>query len=169
MVLGKRVLIGLVAGALIASAAQAQSVRLLGDYSDWSAYTASEGAGKVCFVLSQPEDVRPEPQGYDEAYLYLTHRPSEGVRSEFNLIAGYDFAPESEPTLSIDGQTYPLFAESDSAWLDDPAQGDTVAGRMRAGATLTVTGTSAQGTEVVQTFSLSGVTAASRAIDQECG
>lgn len=169
MVLERFFIVGLTVLALAVPPAQAQSVRLLGDYSDWSAYTASEGAGKQCFVLSQPQDARPEPEGYSQAYLYLTHRPSEGVRNEFNLIAGYEFAPESAPTLSIDGQTYELFAEADSAWLDDPAQTETVAGRMRAGATLTVTGTSAQGTEVVQTFSLSGVTAASRAIDQECG
>lgn len=154
--------------AICAQAAQAQSVRLLGDYRDWSAYTTSDGAGKLCFVLSKPQDVRPTPDGYTESYLYLTHRPAESVRNELNFVAGYALAPNTPATVKIGSQTYELFVEADAAWLDDPAQSENVAGSMRAGSTLTIEGTSAQGEVIVQTFSLSGVTAASRAIDREC-
>ena len=160
--------LSLAAVAICAQAAQAQSVRLLGDYRDWAAYTTSEGAGKLCFLLSKPQDVRPTPDGYTESYLYLTHRPGESVRNEFNFVAGYAFAPETPATVKIGAQAYELFVEADAAWLDDPAQSDNVAGSMRAGSTLTIEGTSAQGEVIVQTFSLSGVTAASRAIDREC-
>ncbi|RYG11977.1 MAG: hypothetical protein EON92_09365, partial [Burkholderiales bacterium] len=59
--------------------ATAQSVRSLGEFRDWSAYSATEGTGPVCFALSKPTDVSPTPDGYTEAYLYLTHRPSEAV------------------------------------------------------------------------------------------
>lgn len=153
---------------LITSSVQAQSVRLLGDFRDWSAYTTSEGASKLCFVLSKPKDVRPKPDGYSDAYLYLTHRPAESVRYEFNFVAGYGFAPETPAVVSIGGRSYDLFVEADAAWLDDPAQSDNIAGSMRAGSTLTVEGTTAQGVQVLQTFSLSGITAASRAMDREC-
>jgi len=156
------------AGLAVFSPAQAQSVRLLGDYSDWSAYATSEGASKLCFVLSKPKDVRPTPDGYDEGYLYLTHRPGENIKNEFNFVAGYSFAPETPAVVKIGGNAYDLFVEADAAWLDNPAEADTVAGQMRAGSTLVIEATTDQGVAVAQTFSLSGVTAASRAIDSEC-
>jgi invasion protein IalB len=154
--------------ALAATAAQAQSVRLLGDFRDWSAYTASEGAGKLCFVMTQPEETDPTPDGYADAYLYLTHRVGDGVHNELNLIAGYAFAPDTPAEATIGGQTYQLFTEDDAAWLEDVTLTETVAGRMRAGTTMTIEGTTERGIKIRQTFSLSGVTAASRAIDAEC-
>jgi Invasion associated locus B (IalB) protein len=154
--------------ALSAVPSAAQSVRLLGDFRDWSAYTTSEGAGKLCFVLSKPKEVSPTPDGYSEAYLYLTHRPAENVHNELNFVAGYGFAPETPATISIGGQSYPLFVEADAAWLEDPAVSDNIAGQMRAGSSVTIEGTTAQGIKITEVFSLSGITAASRAIDAEC-
>lgn len=153
---------------LSVSAVQAQTVRLLGDFRDWSAYSARDSAGQLCFVLSKPKDVRPSPDGYTQSYLYLTHRPAEGVRYEFNFVAGYTLAPERSPQVRIGGQSFELFADAGAAWLDNTALSGDVAGSMRAGSSMTVSVVAADGTEVTETFSLSGVTAASRAIDQEC-
>lgn len=152
----------------LAVPALAQSVQLLGDFRSWSAYATSDGAGKICFVLSKPTSVTPEPDSYTQAYLYLTHRPADNIRNELNLVAGYDFAPGSNATLMIGGQSYDLFTNGDAAWLQDPGQSQNVAGAMRAGSSLTIDGTAAGGAAVKETFSLSGVTAASRAIDDEC-
>jgi hypothetical protein len=146
-------------------AAQAQSVRLIGDYRDWSAYSASEGAGALCFAMSKPTQVTPIPDGYTAGYLYLTNRPGEGIRNEFNLVAGFNFAPDSQATVTVSGQSFELFTENDAAWLLDPARGDSLATAIRAGSTLTVDGTSDRGIRVTQVFSLSGATAASRAIE----
>lgn len=145
--------------------AAAQSVRALGDFRDWSAYSATEGTGAVCFALSKPTEVAPTPDGYTQAYLYLTHRPSEGVANEMNLVAGFNFAPDTPATLSVSGVSYDLFTEGDAAWLLDPGRNDDLAGSIRAGSTLTIEGTSDKGIRVVETFSLSGATAASRAIE----
>ncbi len=145
--------------------ASAQSVRSLGDFRDWAAYSASEGAGSVCFALSKPHEVTPTPDGYTEAFLYLTHRPAESVRNEINLVAGFNFAPDTPATLTISGQSFDLFTEGDAAWLLDPARNDDLAGSIRAGSTLTIEGTSDKGIRVVESFSLSGATAASRAIE----
>lgn len=150
---------------LVAAPALAQSVRSLGDFRDWSAYSASEGTGPVCFAMSKPTDVSPTPDGYSQAYLYLTHRPSEAVRNEVNLVAGFSFAPDTPATLSVSGQSYDLFTQGDAAWLLDPSRSDDLAGSIRAGSTLTIEGTTERGIRVVETFSLSGATAASRAIE----
>jgi hypothetical protein len=146
----------------------AQSVRLIGDYRDWSAYSATEGTGAICFALSIPKEVTPTPEGFTQAYLYLTNRPSEGVASEFNLVAGFPFQPGAAATVTVGGQVFDLFTENDSAWLMDPAKGSGLAGAIRAGSTLTVDGVSAAGVAVTQIFSLSGATAAQRAIEGGC-
>lgn len=143
----------------------AQSVRSLGDFRDWSAYSATDGAGQVCFALSKPTDVAPLPDGYTQGYLYLTQRPSEGVSNEINLVAGFNFAPDTPATLSVSGVSYDLFTEGDAAWLLDPTRNDDLAGSIRAGSTLTIEGTTDKGIRVVETFSLSGATAASRAME----
>jgi hypothetical protein len=147
-----------------AGPAAAQSVQSLGEFRDWSAYTAAEGTGMVCFAMSKPTDVSPPVDGYTQAYLYLTNRPAEGVNNEINLVAGFDFAPDQPATLTISGKSFALFTQKDAAWLLEPSQNDDLAGAMRAGSSLTIEGTTDKGILVTQTFSLSGATAASRAL-----
>ena len=148
--------------------AQAQSARVLGDFRDWSSYAADDGSGTVCFAMTKPKTTEPTPEGYAEAYLYITNRPGEDVANEFNVVAGYIFQTGSMAVASVGGQDFPLFTQNDAAWLDDSAQSANLAAAIRAGSTVTVTGTSAAGTEIVQTYSLSGATAAQQAIGAEC-
>ena len=148
--------------------ALAQSVTAIGDFKDWSAYSASEGAGAVCFAMSKPTTIDPQPDGYTQAYLYLTHRPAENVSNELNLVAGFEFAPDQPATLSVGGKSFELFTQKDAAWLLDASKNDDLAGAMRAGQSVVVQGTSDKGILVSETFSLSGATAASKAIDAGC-
>lgn len=152
------------AALLCAAPALAQSVQSLGDFRDWSAYSAAEGTGIVCFAMSKPTNVAPAVDGYTQAYLYLTHRPAEGLNNEFNLVAGFDFAPDQPAAVRIGSRSFPLFTQKDAAWLLDAGQSADLAGAMRAGSTLIIEGTTDKGIMVTQTFSLSGATAASRAI-----
>jgi hypothetical protein len=151
-----------------AGAAEAQSVQLIGTFKEWSAYSASEGAGAVCFAMSKPSTVDPSPDGYTQAYLYLTHRPSENVSNELNLVAGFDFAPDQPATLSVGGKDFELFTQKDAAWLLDATQNKALAGALRSGTSVVIQGTTDKGINVTETFSLSGATAASRAIDGGC-
>ena len=149
----------------LSGAAMAQSVKLLGEFRDWTAYTATESTGPVCFALSKPTEVSPSPDEFTEAWLYLTNRPSESVRNELNLVAGFMFAPDTPATATVSGQTFELFTDKDAAWLLDPNQTDNLAGALRAGSSVVIEGTSDKGIRIVETFSLSGATAASRAIE----
>lgn len=146
----------------------AQSVQVLGDFRDWSAFTANDGSGPICFAMSKPKEVSPSPDGYTQAYVYITHRTSEGSRAEFNLIAGFEFAPDSVATATIGGNVYDLYVNADAAWLADPSEGRTFASNLRSGSRLVIEGSSALGIRITQTYSLSGATAASRSIDAAC-
>jgi hypothetical protein len=150
--------------AFAATPAAAQSVQALGEFRDWAAYSASEGAGQVCFAMSKPTEVEPPVDGYTQGYLYLTNRPAEGISNEINLVAGFDFAPDQPAKLTVSGKSFDLFTQKDAAWLLDSTQNDDLAGALRAGSTVVIEGTTDKGILVTQTFSLSGATAASRAI-----
>jgi hypothetical protein len=154
---------------MLAGAAMAQSVKLLGEFRDWTAYTATESTGPVCFALSKPTEVTPSPDDFTEAWLYLTNRPSESVRNELNVVAGFIFAADTPATATISGQTFELFTDKDAAWLLDPNQNDNLAGALRAGSSVVIEGTSDKGIRITETFSLSGATAASRAIESCTG
>jgi hypothetical protein len=152
----------------VMSPALGQSVRILGEHNAWSAYATTENAGQICFVLSRPTATEPVPAEFADAYFYITHRPAQGIRSEINLVAGYQFAPESFATLTVGSQSFELFTEGDAAWMADPAQSANAVQAIRAGSIMSVTGTSADGQSVRQTFSLSGATAAGRSMDGAC-
>jgi len=89
--------------------AMAQSARVLGDFRDWSSYAADDGSGTMCFAMTKPKTTQPTPDGYGEAYLYITNRPGEDVSGEFNVVAGYTFQTGSMATVSIGGQNFALF------------------------------------------------------------
>lgn len=161
-------LIALLAVSTLTTTASAQQVRLLNESRAWSSYGANDGAGKVCFAMSKPQSVSPTPDGYTQAYLYITNRPAENVASEFNLVAGFTFQPDSVATVSVGGQSFNLFTQNDAAWLDDAAQSATLASAIRAGSSLTVEGTTAAGIKVTQTYSLAGATAAQQSIEGDC-
>lgn len=146
----------------------AQAVKLIGEFRDWATYSATDAAGPVCFAMTKSSNIDPVPDGFTEAYLYLTHRPTESVRNELNIVAGFTFAPDTPATADVGGQTFQLFTEKDAAWLAEPSQNDNLAGAIRAGSSLVIEGTSDKGIKVVETFSLSGATAASRAVEGNC-
>jgi len=158
----------LVASLALTATAEAQQVRVLGEHRAWTSYAASDGAGQVCFAMTKPQSVSPTPEGYSQAYIYITNRPSENVTTEFNLVSGFTFQPDSAATLTVDGRSFNLFTQNDAAWLDDATQAANVASAIRAGSSMSVEGTTSAGIRVTQTYSLSGATAAQQSIDGGC-
>lgn len=152
----------------LATPALAQSARVLGDFRDWSSYAADDGSGTICFAMSRPKTTEPTPTGLGDAYLYVSDRPAESVAGEFNVVAGYTFQTGSRATASVGGEEFALFTQGDAAWLDDAGQAANLAAAIRAGSTLVITGTAADGTAITQSYSLSGATAAQQAVGAEC-
>ncbi|MGB3335708.1 MAG: invasion associated locus B family protein [Devosia sp.] len=162
------VALALLATVLLSTTASAQQVRLLGEHRAWSSYAANDASGEVCFAMTKPESVAPTPDGYSQAYIYITNRPSESVTTEFNLVAGFAFQPDSKATISVGGEVFNLFTQNDAAWLDDAGQATALASAIRAGSSMVVEGTTAAGIKVTQNYSLSGATAAQQSIGSGC-
>lgn len=165
----RRLSIVLAATALAATAlpAMAQSVRVLSEHNAWTAYATTENSGQICFVLSRPTATEPDA-GATEAYFYITHRPDRGVRSEINIVTGYGFDAQGTASLIVGSQSFELYTQDDAAWLADTSQASSAIQAIRGGSTMVVEGTRADGSTVRQTFSLSGATAATNAIDGTC-
>jgi hypothetical protein len=153
-----------------ATGAAAQSSTPFATFKQWNAYTHTDNEGKVCYIASQPQDSKYSAtiSSRDPAFFLVTTRPAANTRNEASIIIGYPFKRESKVTVDIDGQKFSLFTQADGAWMEDPTQETALIAAMQSGSKMTVSSTSLRGTEVVDTYSLAGVTAALQAVAKEC-
>ncbi len=138
----------------------------LGTFGDWEAYRdAREG---FCYAGSKPQKSEGKYTQRGDVFVLVTHRPKEKSYNVVSFDAGYVFKDGSEATATVGAQSFALFGQGEQAWTRD-GNGDTqLVKAMRAGAILVVKGTSARGTATVDTYSLTGVSAALDAIDKAC-
>ncbi len=175
------------AGAALAVApAHAQvNPELLGTFKAWEAYTYKEGKSAVCFMLGRPKSTAAFRNGKSiknvkrgDIYILVTHRPAQNSVNVVSINAGYPYKLGSKVKIRVDKKkAYQMFTADDKA-LKEGAANDTAWARddtdqalvkaMRAGNRLRVTGTSRRGTETRDTYSLSGFTAAHKAINKAC-
>jgi invasion protein IalB len=150
-----------------ASGAQPQ---LLGQYGDWGAYTATPAGKKICFALARPSSSQTNPANRprDPAYMFVSSRPSEKVRDEVSIIIGYGFKPNADATIDLSGTNYAMYTQNDGAWIKNAAEETRLVDAMRKGSDLQVKGTSARGTQSVDTYSLKGIAQALDRMAQEC-
>ncbi len=154
-----------------AHTAQAQSKpRQIGTTSGkWTAYVLVENGQKVCYMVSQPVKTQGNYSRRGDIYALITHRPSENTKNVFSYITGYKYKSGSKVTVRVNGKTFDLFTQDDTAWTPDPESDRKLAEAIRAGSTMVVKGTSSRGTLTTDTFSLSGSSDAYRKISKECG
>lgn len=143
---------------------------LLGQFGDWGAYTATPGGKKVCFALAKPTSSQTNPPNRprDQAYMFVSSRPSEKVKDEISVVIGYGFKPNTDANLEIGGNQYMMYTQNDGAWIKNAAEEIRLVDAMRKGADLTVKGTSARGTATIDVFSLKGLSQALDRVGQEC-
>ncbi len=157
------------AAAKPAAAAGAQP-KLLGQYAEWGAYTASPGGKKVCFAISKPtsSETNPPNRPRNPIYIFISTRPEDKVTNEVSIISGYPFKPGSEASAQIGSTTFALYTQQDGAWIKNAAEEAQMVDAMRAGDTAIVKGGSAKGTQTTDTYTLKGVSQALDRIAQEC-
>ncbi len=146
-----------------------QTPKLLGEHRDWDAYAFTEKkAGKTCFMTSVPVHKEPKQVKHGDIYVMVTHRPKAKIRNEVSINVGFPFRPGSEVTVGIAKKTYKMYTSVDSAWGYDAKDDARLVKAMKAGHDMIVRGTSKRGTRVTYRFSLSGFTAAHKAIGRSC-
>lgn len=157
------------AAALVAAAAPACAQDVLGNFDAWTAFTDGTGKAKVCYVASQPIKEQGKYSERGDTFILVTHRPAEKTRDTVEVRAGYSYKEDSEVSLAIDGRSHSLFTSGGSAWARSQAEDSALAKAMIRGSRMIIKGTSSRGTLTTDTYSLSGFTAAYRAIGKACG
>jgi invasion associated locus B (IalB) protein len=144
--------------------------KLLGQYADWGAYTASPGGKKVCFAISKPtsSETNPPNRPRNPIYMFISTRPADKVTNEVSIIIGYPFKPGSDASAQIGSTTFALYTQQDGAWIKNAAEEAQMVDAMRAGDTVIVKGESAKGTQTTDTFTLKGASQALDRVAQEC-
>ncbi len=144
--------------------------KLLGQYGDWGAYTASPGGKKICFALAKPasSETTPPNRPRNPSYMFIATRPADKVTNEVSIIIGYPFKPGTDATADVGSTDYALYTQQDGAWIKNAAEEARMVDAMRSGQTAVVKGTSAKGTQSTDTFSLKGLAQALDRTGQEC-
>ncbi|MGF7160960.1 hypothetical protein FHS85_002591 [Rhodoligotrophos appendicifer] len=168
IVLSLAALLMIPAGSHDAEAQTQAEPKLLGDFNDWAAYMYNSGKGKVCYMVAKPSSSEPKAVKRDPIFLLVTHRTAEKVKNEVSTIIGYPFKKGEPAVVTIDNTKYEMFTNGDGGWFDSSTKDSQVLNAMKAGQRLTVVGQSWRGTETTDNYSLAGVTAASKAIDDAC-
>jgi invasion protein IalB len=153
----------------VAAAGGAQP-KLLGQYGEWGAYTASPGGKKVCFAIAKPTSSETVPPGRprNPSYMFISTRPAEKVTNEVSIVIGYPFKPGSEATAAVGSTNFALYTQQDGAWIKNATEEAQMLDAMRGGQSAVVKGVSAKGTQSTDTFSLKGLAQALDRTGQEC-
>lgn len=151
-----------------ATAASAQDVTVIGTHGVWTAYSYKEDSGIVCYMASEPTKAEGNYTRRGDVFALVTHRPSEDSLDVVSIVAGYAYKENSDVSVQIGSANYDMFTHGERAWNRDEATDKTMVKAMIRGSKLTVKGTSGRGTLTTDTYSLSGFTAAHKAITAAC-
>ena len=160
----KSLIAGLLLTVIFPTAALAQEPTRIKQHNAWGAYTYAGTSGKICYVLSIPEQKEPSDRDHGDVFFMVARHPGQQGNLEPQFKVGYPFKEASKVTLSIDGKSFSMYTQGDSAWIENAAQEPDVISAMRAGSSMSLSGQSRRGTQTKYTYSLSGVTASLKEI-----
>jgi hypothetical protein len=156
--------------ALAPAAATAQQATELGTFNAWTAWKGTDASGEICYISGQPRSSEPAGVNRGPIHFLIIHRKGMGTTNEVQTLVGYPLnTTDADASAAIDGRAYPMVVEGEAAWLASTGDEPAFVAAFRAGTSLTVRGTSTRGTDTVDTYSLSGSSAAMDAIDEACG
>jgi len=96
--------------------AQAQEVKTIGQFRDWTAYTYQEGGSQVCYMASRPQKDEGNYTRRGEIFAIVSHRPAENARNIVSFVAGYPYKSGSEVSVTIDNsKQFTLFTHDETA------------------------------------------------------
>lgn len=156
------------AATLTVGTAAAADPKVLGSFKDWNAFSFDESGNTVCYASSQPKKKEPAAAKRGDIYVLITHRPAEKTFDVVSFMMGYPLKKNSDATVNIDGKSFSLFTDGESAWARDAETDRALVQAMKAGRSMTIKGTSQRGTNTTDTYSLTGVSDAYEAMNGAC-
>jgi hypothetical protein len=155
------------AGAAAARPGGHQALQL-GTFEDWGAYAAPAGRGKICYALSRPKERLPKELKRDDAYFFVSIRPSENVRNEVAILLGFPAKDGSEAKAVVGQASFDFLTKDQNAWVKNPAQEEQVIQTLSRGGALVLRATSRRGNQLTDRYSLRGFGPALERARREC-
>jgi hypothetical protein len=147
---------------------------LLDTFHDWGAYMA-RGKEKTCYALASPKERAPSTLKRDQAYVFISSRPSENVRNEVSIIMGFPLKDNAEAKAEIGSASYELIGKGTNAWIKNAAKESQLvedlkkgSKDLKKGSKLTVKASSNKGGQTTDSYSLAGLSQALDRVQKEC-
>ena len=156
----------------LALPAAAEPANLLGVFGNWSAFSSGSGSSLTCYALSKPRATRPAGAKRGAIYLMVSDWPSRKVKSEPQIIYGYQGKEGAPAALGVGSEKFTFFirnnAKEGSAWLQQLGENQRLITAMQDGVSAVASGTSARGTKTSDTYSLAGFNDAMTKVHAAC-
>jgi Invasion associated locus B (IalB) protein len=154
--------------ASLAGQASAQEVKVLGTFGKWVAQTYKENGKSVCFMSVKPESSEGNYKARGEVQFLVTNRPATQAFDVISVVAGYQYLPDSDAVIVVNGKRFALFTNGERAWARDSKTDKDVVVLLMKGKSFTVKGTSSRNNVTTDVFPLAGFSAAHQSIIDAC-
>lgn len=165
----------LCAAAAAAPAFSQTAAERVAAHNAWGVFLA--GDPQECYIVSEPtsstarRDGQPVEVNRGDIRLFVRFNPAENVSNEVSFTGGYPLSATTPVRVEVGSEGFDLAAGQGDAngWAwPRPEDDDAMVAAMRRGSTATVTGVSTRGTTTIDSFSLSGFTAAVNDAESRC-
>ena len=133
----------------------------------WAAFAFDDNGSPTCYAVTKTA-----AKGGD-AFIYITHRPTENANSVFQFLAPFALQAGSKVTLTIDKNSFTLFADTNSAWARGSETDRAISEAIRRGHKVTVAfmpaSASTGSKPTALNFETKGSSLALQAISRMCG
>jgi hypothetical protein len=140
----------------------------LGSDGSWSAYLAQNKAGKICYLVGQPQKTEPAAIKRHQVMAMVTHRTEDNVSNVVSFDVGYPLNEDNDVIVEVGTDKFPLFAKDDTAWARTSDLDKAIVAALGKGKEVIVKGTPKKGHPTIDTYSLVGFSKALALIDKAC-
>jgi hypothetical protein len=170
-----RIAVGVCLALMAGGQAVAQTAERVATHTAWSVFVASNP--QECYIVAPPSESVAQRDGEritvnrGDIRLFVTFRPGDNVANEVSFTGGYPLREGAPVRMEIGSETFTLSPgrgdAQEWAWTD-PSEDARATAAMRRGANARITANSTRGNTTIDTFSLSGFTAAITDAEARC-
>ena len=150
------------------SARSAEDIKSTGKFKNWETFTVTENDNKICFAQSIPILRAPKKFERNPSRLFVSFRPTEGIKDEVSATPGYTFQKERKVKAKTGKKTYDFFSQEDFAWIRDTEEEQRFIKAMKKAKRVMIIGRTEKGKQTIDHYSLMGFSKAYDTAKKNC-
>jgi len=145
-----------------------ENLKKLGKFKDWESFVLLQGESKICYAQSVPVVRAPKKFKRDSSRLFVSFRPAENIKNEISVTNGYEFKQKAPVTAKSGKKVYDLFSKGRFAWVVDNEDEKKLIATMKRASRLMIVGSSDNGNQTTDHYSMMGFTKAYNTAKKSC-